>query len=166
MIDEMFDQFLQDPDALEAKVLEDLEIDRSGDIEEYLRTQSERYFTWAALASVAEARAARQKYVVNDELWPVARTMARAIEEQRSEGGRRPSEARIDELAALNDEYRNGRQELVELEKIAGVLRGAERAMAQRLEMLRSLNSRQKVEFEAIPTDLHSTRRTKPVKTN
>ena len=150
MYDDLYSTFLEEPELLEAKVAEDLAITPGADLDGYLRTQAERYFYWAALASIAESRASKQKHRVQEELWAMARTKARLDAESRSQ---KVTEGRLDEVASLDNEFREGRDLLCELEAISGIFRGAERAMYQRLEMLRSLNSRQRVELNNIPDD-------------
>lgn len=142
--EQLYDAYLADQAALEADACRDLAIDRDSPIEGYLYTQAQDYFKWATLAAISEARAAAQKYRVKEELWPLARAQARTVLKA---SGERITESQVDDCAAVNAAYRSGQTKLVELEEVAGTLRAAERAMAQRLEMLRSLNSRQRVEF-------------------
>jgi hypothetical protein len=147
---ELYDAFCENPELLGQMALEDLKIDRDAPLQPYLYEQAQNYFKWASLASLAQAKANAQRFKVKEELWPEARQEARGSLEGNSA---KVTEGRIDDLAMLDEDYRAGQTSLVELEHVAETLRAAERAMAQRLEMLRSLNSRQRGEFGGIPTD-------------
>lgn len=141
----LFESFLQDPNLLEQTALTDLEIDRDLPLDDYLHTQASHYFKWGALAAIAEGRAARQKYRVKEELWPIARTNARTYLKT---AGEKITEGAVDDKAMLDAVYRKGLELLNDLEVVANTLRSAERAMAQRVDMLRSVNSRQRSELE------------------
>jgi hypothetical protein len=143
----LYDQFLDDPESLEADANADLEITRDEPVDGYLYDQAQRYFKWASLASIAEAKASAQKHLVKEVLWPLARRNARIFLER---SGGRITEGALDDGALMDEDYSQGRTKLVELEEVASVFRGAERAMQQRMEMLRSLNSRQRVELDKL----------------
>lgn len=147
--EELYQAFCDAPGLMEDMALADIELDRAADIAGYLYTQSANYFKWANLATIADAHAARQRNVVKEELYPIARERARATIMQR---GDKPTEAKVDDLASVDAAYRGGQSRLVDLEAMAASLRAAERAMFQRLEMLRSINSRQRVELSGIPS--------------
>lgn len=144
----MYEALLQDASLLEQAAEVDIRIDRDGPLDLY--TQPQNYFKWSALAGIAESRANRQRCRVKEELWPLAREQARMNLQAR---GEKVTESKVDDVACVNASYRAGQNLLVDLEAAAAVMRSAERAMAQRMEMLRSLNSRQKVELGGYQND-------------
>lgn len=137
---------LQNPEILERIASEDLRLSEST-LYHSLLTQAERYFFWARMASKAESQRRTVEYRVKEELWPQARKEARA---KLSMAGQKITEGSVEENALLDSDYRAGKAELVKAEEFSAVLRAAEQAMRQRMEMLRSLNSRQRAEFAAV----------------
>lgn len=142
---QLFELFLEDPKELEDAIETDLTVSRD-DVHPHLTDQAGLYFKWARLAAIAESRAERQKILVKEDLAPRARKTARTLL-----GGetKKPTEKAIEDQALMDLHYKAGVTLLHDLEEVAATLKGAERAMAQRAEMLRSLNSRQRVELQS-----------------
>lgn len=147
--EELYEAFSSSQDLMEEMALQDIEIDRDAPLDTYLYTQAHLYYKWANLATIADARAAKQRILVKEELWPLAREGARVTLTNK---GDKVTESRIDDVASVNAAYRGGQSRLIDLEAMAASLRSAERAMHQRLEMLRSINSRQRVELSGMPS--------------
>lgn len=145
----LYHRLVNDPQVLESEVNKDLEINRDFAIEDYLRDQSQRYFKWAAVAAIAEARAAKQKVLVKELLWPQARFAARVLIQK---SGGKVTEAQLDDGAMQDEAYAEGQAKLIDLEEVASVLKAAAKAAEQRMEMLRSLNGRQRVELGNLGT--------------
>ena len=136
---------LQDPEKLQALATQDLNVSEER-LQSQLMTQPERYFFWGKSAAKAEAARRSQEYRVKEILWPEARNIAR---EGLKRTGGKITEGNVDDIAMLNSDYRQGVEELVKAEEFSATLRAAEQAMRQRMEMLRSLNSRQRADYSA-----------------
>ena len=137
---------LRDPASLQAIATTDLSLSEDT-LYNSLLTHAGRYFFWARMAARAEAERRSVEFKVKEELWPQARQCAR--ESIKFKGGK-VTEGSVDDEALLDGDYRAGRAELVQAEEFSAVLRAAEQAMRQRMEMLRSLNSRQRAELSAV----------------
>lgn len=134
---------LQDPQALQDLATQDLSVSDSK-LQSQMMTQPERYFFWGQMAARAEGARRSQEYKVKEILWPEARNIAR---EGLKRTGGKITEGNVDDIAMLNSDYRQGVEDLVKAEEFSATLRAAEQAMRQRMEMLRSLNSRQRADF-------------------
>lgn len=131
------DQF-RDPQALQDLAAQDLAISEV-ELKAQMANQPTRYFFWARMAAQAEKIAKSTGYEVKEILWPQARKKARA---SLGLSGGKITEGAVDDIAMLDSDYRDGVERLTADEEFSSTLRAAEQAMRQRMEMLRSLNSR------------------------
>jgi hypothetical protein len=136
----LYELYFQNPQAMEDSAKDDLEINRTL-IQDALSSQPGVYYKWARLAAIGEARAASAKYHAKEAVYP------KLVNFYRDNLPGKVTEAKIEAAALSSDEYQQALASYIKLEEIAVSLRSMERAMAQRLEMLRSINSRIKAEL-------------------
>lgn len=106
-----------------------------------LAEQTNLYREWALYANLADAEEKASKVFLEKTVLPTQRLAARKIASDR--GIAKPTKQDLEDVAFLSDEYRIAQQNHLRAQEVAGRFRAVERSMAQRAEIVRSINSRQ-----------------------
>lgn len=130
------------------------------DMEKYLHVDSnnlqhefERHVKMVAIVSFAHERAmafAQKLEVELDRIYALCD--ARARNEAAIEGGKKPTEAMIENIAKTAVEYQEHQNVFLEAKKEAGLLKALRDAMAHRKDVLVGLGANYRQELQAEPT--------------
>lgn len=149
-ISELFVQLSASPIEFERAVRSDIAI-----VEESLLGDMARhagiFLKWAHLSAMAEISFKRVENEVKYVRWKESKDRVRLrfnIDEIKL------TNVRLDEEAAADPEYQRHKQAVYAAEEIMLYFKKVESAMWQRKDMLQSVNSRQRVELDALPSDM------------
>lgn len=148
---QMYARLKKAPRSLENEIASAISINRDDVLRDML-TQAQTYMTWAFMGCLAERDLTNAKFYLEEELGPMLRTDARRVlESQKEEGSGRITNIQVEDAVKKDKAYLNAAKEVRHAEALKAVFRKVEEAFKQRVQMLQSLNSRQKAELFAMP---------------
>lgn len=160
--DQLYDEIKNNPALLQQRIADSVRVSSEDVLTSMLR-QAQVFMEWAYLASRAEMDAKKARLYLEEEIEPKLREEAEGILKA---NGERATVERKRDVVVQHPDYKTSKQHWLVAQERALVLKRVVDALFQKKDMLQSLNSRQKVEFEALPADrdpfadeaLHETR--------
>ncbi len=147
--DEIYDRLKNDPAALQRGIAEVVRVSDDDVLTSMLR-QAQTFMEWAYLQVRAEMDAKRARLYLEETILPLCRVKAEA---HLKDAGERATVEKKHDLAVNEEDYKLAQQHYLVAQERALVLKRVVDALFQKKDMLQSLNSRQRVELDALPHD-------------
>lgn len=147
--DELYDSLKNDPDALQREIASVVRVSDDDVLTSMLR-QAQTFMEWAYLQVRAEMDAKKARLYLEEEMEPECRDRAEA---SLKEEGTRATKDRMQDIVVRMADYKTAQQHYLVAQERALVLKRVVDALFQKKDMLQSLNSRQRVELDALPHD-------------
>lgn len=145
----LYDSVKRDPVELQRKIAGALRVTEQTLHQSMLR-QAQTFASWGAALALAERDAKLKKAEVEEVILPTARVAAETFLLNQ---GRKVTVQAKDDVARADPTYVIARTDLIEQQTVVGVIKSTVEALRQKMNMMQSLNSRQKAELTAIPVD-------------
>ena len=141
----IYSRYLEDNELLQDDIAKAVALDKNNFFFECYR-QSSTLMTFSYMASLAEEKASKLKYRLEEVLTPKLRKEARENAE-----GKKVTVQEASDYAALQPEYQALYEEYIHAQKMASIFKKVEFAMSHKRDMLQTVNSRQKAELRGNP---------------
>lgn len=142
-------RYFENPDELHSDLERD-QVIHEETVRMELARQAELFSKWSRLEILANEQLEAYKEHTNVTIWLSAKAQARGVLKA---SGEKDTASRAEELAYQSEGYLHAKHYLRKWETLAGLLKTAVATMYQRKDMLQSLNSRQKVDLDGLPSD-------------
>ncbi len=139
LLPQILSRLAADPETRQRWAAESLRVDSSVDISDLMRTQSGDYWLWGSLADLATAQEKRLKHHMEH-------IEAECALRHRADGEKsqkKPTEPTIAALVKVDPIYLDAQAQYHAAAELGALFRTTETAMAQRKDMLQSINARQ-----------------------
>jgi len=148
--EQLYAEIRNSPELLQERIAEVVRVDHE-DVLSSMLAQAQSFMEWSYLQVKAEMEAKKARFYLEEEIEPQCR--AEAEVSLKAEGERATVERKRD-YVVKHDDYKTARQHYLVTQERALVLKRVVDALFQKKDMLQSLNSRQKVEFDALQHDM------------
>ena len=147
--EQLYTEIRNNTNLLQERVAEVVRVDHE-DVLSSMLAQAQIFMEWSYLQVKAEMEAKKARFYLEEEIEPQCR--AEAEISLKAEGERATVERKRD-YVVQHEDYKTARQHYLVAHERALVLKRVVDALFQKKDMLQSLNSRQKVEFDALQHD-------------